>query len=528
MPNVQQLAELILSVQGAGAVADLRAKLDANRDAMNDLTAAYARGDVETTKYVAGVKRLGTESAQLAGLVDALEKATHDESEAMEDLERRTKSATAATRAMGDASEAAAHKKKAWSGAMLEASRAIEDFATGGPIGGLNNLPGIVERVGTAIGANAATVAAWTSGIGIAGTAAFLLYQHWDKLKNLFEAGIPRPVLDGTEDLKRKIEAAEKITDELGKKTRLSLDEFEKYKTAAANVKSLNAELAERQRVEAMLAAPTEKAQANAAGFRSAVTAAGGTEAKDALVTALRAGADAKGRVRSQSLGEVGSVADIAQNLLDAAGTKGDPSARDEIVSILEGHYKGGSNFAKQIRASSPEGKAAKDLQIKNWANDEERLAKAEADRKEKEAWANEDLKALAEKKAAEESKRIAKAKADKAAQDELERQTNIQRNMHEFQVGSLAGDLRRQGLDPRSANRAAEAAVTLHRQFGVPAQEATNRAVNDLMNGVDTLRVEYARVAAEASGLRAQAANLGRQIGRARNRQPTRQDLIP
>lgn len=94
---------------------------------------------------------------------------------------------------------------------LLEVSRGIEDFTTGGPIGVLNNIPGIFTSMASAAGVSSTAVAYWTAGVSVAATGAYVLYKNWDSISSLWEE-------EGT------LSEAERMK-ELGKQTKLTADE---------------------------------------------------------------------------------------------------------------------------------------------------------------------------------------------------------------------------------------------------------------------------------------------------------------
>jgi hypothetical protein len=106
--------------------------------------------------------------------------------------QRLTTAMTAAAprvNALDSAFGSAATKSGAFARGLLDLSRGIEDVATGGPIGGLNNIPGIFTNMASAAGVSATSVAGWTTGISLAATGAYLLYRNWDSVEQLWGGG---------------------------------------------------------------------------------------------------------------------------------------------------------------------------------------------------------------------------------------------------------------------------------------------------------------------------------------------------
>lgn len=242
---------------------------------------------------------------------------------------------------------------------FLDLSRGVEDFATGGWIGVLNNVPGVVTNIGIAMGATATSIAVATAGISLAATAAFSLYTNWEKVEDFFEMGVPRPILDTTEELKRKLDEATKITEELGKQTRLSVSEVNQYEKATEEVKRLNAELERQRDLKNLLSGQSKAERERASGFREAVAETGGTSARDTLDTAINQGADRRGLVFNEYTGTYTTPKELADRLL-VEGAKGDVRARSEVTRFLDSAYRRQpGDFASNIAKFSPEGVAA-------------------------------------------------------------------------------------------------------------------------------------------------------------------------
>lgn len=118
--------------------------------------------------------------------------------------------ATAATAAATSTAEAG-HRSAAAARGVLELSRGVEDFTTGGPLGLLNNIPGIFQAIGGAIGLTGTAVAALTAGVSLLATGAYIVWRNWDAIKTAMGSGHLKTATDEME--------------ELGKKTRLTADE---------------------------------------------------------------------------------------------------------------------------------------------------------------------------------------------------------------------------------------------------------------------------------------------------------------
>ncbi len=573
MPNIQQVAELLLQTSGTEAVAALTEALDANQEKIDQLVAAYATGNVTFAAHAAALGKLATEQKSLTSILDAMNRsmaaeaaaadaaeaaiydladaydladreadqatrtsvmyaaALRDDSESIADMEARTRRATIATDAMGDAKHKATSAMRGATGAVLELSRGIEDLATGGPIGILNNVPGIVDRIGTAFKMSSTTVAALTGGLSLAATGAFLLYQHWDKLKDLFDVGIPKPVLDGTAELKKKLEEAEKTTEELGKKTRLTFEELDKYKKATESVKSLNDELKKRAELEGLLSAKSDAENERASGFKKALGESGDA-ATGELLDALKGRAGKDGKVYDVSTGMTGTPESVMGNLIRAAAGGG-LTERNEISELTRGMFGAKSRFANNIEKFSPE--TAKKMadnaaDAKKAVEDEKRFAaerSAEIDANkaaQTKAFAfDNELWAAGRKTDAEAAKKLADSKKANEARrkhdEALAERDKAQRAEVDKEIGSVAGDLMKQGHTPGDALKVAEEASYLHRNFGIPLAQAQNQALQAAVQGLSAVKMEYAR-------LRQQTAILQSALNRTRTMQPTTQPV--
>jgi hypothetical protein len=63
---------------------------------------------------------------------------------------------------------------------VLELSRGIEDITTGGPIGILNNIPGMFEGIGRAAGMTVPQVNVAVAGVTAFSTGVYILWRNWN------------------------------------------------------------------------------------------------------------------------------------------------------------------------------------------------------------------------------------------------------------------------------------------------------------------------------------------------------------
>jgi hypothetical protein len=176
----------------------------------------------------AGVTAMEREAATLQRRIDSLTNtvrangiATNAEIEEIRklaiELEHANEAVAAGERVLdGHAAKmrSAASATKGASFAMLEFSRGIEDLTTGGFLGILNNIPGMVQGITQSMNLSAAAVAKVTTGVSLFATALYLLSQQIDK--GYFEHFIKSfdlmrdPLRDAASDvegLKEKIKA---------------------------------------------------------------------------------------------------------------------------------------------------------------------------------------------------------------------------------------------------------------------------------------------------------------------------------
>ena len=163
--NTYQAIELAVKATGQAGV-------DALNQSVQDLKAAIA-----------------AEQAQLAAGGAVTQKTIDDLAKLKAQLDQAKDAYASAERVMAGKAAAVGSSMRGASDAVLQLSRGLEDLATGGPIGILNNLPGIGRGIATAFGAAPPQIAAVESAIGFLGTGAFLLYQNFDRIKAAFGTG---------------------------------------------------------------------------------------------------------------------------------------------------------------------------------------------------------------------------------------------------------------------------------------------------------------------------------------------------
>lgn len=286
---------LILDVKGGAAVRDLRENLDYTRATLAQLKAAYEAGQVSTEDYLKTGGRLERQAQSLASTIAAVDAeqarlnadllkalAGYDAVDAaMEELEQSSTRAAASMRKVGDAAGETKSKAAGLSQTALEFSRGIEDFSTGGFIGILNNIPGMFRGIGAALGLAAGPLAAFTAGVSLLATGAYVLYKNWDSVLGMFETRNAIP--EATTSLERHEEALKKVNkslDDMKERTSLNYDELKKFKELQQEQADLEEKVAQDRKTKANEQAHGEHASQaekdTTSGFAKALDEAGG------------------------------------------------------------------------------------------------------------------------------------------------------------------------------------------------------------------------------------------------------------
>ena len=251
--------ELAVNTTGAAGVQALDANVAALKGQISAYQAQIAAGQGITAKQI----------DDLADLAHA-----HD---------RASAAAAAGQRVLAGLPVSMDATQKASGGAargVLELSRAFEDFTTGGPLGALNNIPGIFQSIGQAAGLGAPQVALLTAGVSGLATAAYIAYTHWDSLVRAFQdkTAIPAAIAN-VESLGKVIHDADKVMDDLRKNTTLTADEMERFKRAETDKGLAQEKVAGIKAGADLFGDPPDEARARAKSATEAIGAAGGGEA---------------------------------------------------------------------------------------------------------------------------------------------------------------------------------------------------------------------------------------------------------
>lgn len=120
--------------------------------------------------------------------------------------DKATEAYSAATRVIAGKSAEAKGGIEGITNATLQLSRGLEDLSTGGFLGILNNLPGIGRGVAQSFGLAAPQIAAVETAVSLLGTGSYLLYTHWQKLKDLMDDGTGPRLLPDLRSLSKELD----------------------------------------------------------------------------------------------------------------------------------------------------------------------------------------------------------------------------------------------------------------------------------------------------------------------------------
>lgn len=247
--------EIAVNATGAQGVQQLEARVQALQAQMVAYQQALASGAPINQKALDGLESL---SAKLA-----------EASEAAAAGQRVLAGMPAKLGDVGRGGQAAAR-------GVLELSRGLEDLTTGGFLGILNNIPGTIGNFGQAAKLSATQVAILTSAASGLGTAAYLIYQNWDKIKKLFDDGLSPKLIDDVESVTAKL----KELTEKEWKTRVDVRDIQIAKGELD-------QLTKAKRGYDALNAPTQEEKDRGAAVQQAVIEGGGRpKIEEAIIAA--------------------------------------------------------------------------------------------------------------------------------------------------------------------------------------------------------------------------------------------------
>jgi hypothetical protein len=238
--------------QVQAGVARLKQAMDQTGEAMRRLQADFAAGKVSVDQFEAEITQLSNEMSR----------------------------AQSAAQSFGVSISASGQRTQAAVRGITDFSRAAEDFSTGGFLGVMNNIPGVMTNVGAAIGVSATSMALLTAGTSILVAGGYLLYRNWDSVTSLFQDKNPFPkTTDSIEGLTDAIKTNDKALDELRKKEMLNNEEMAKAnKLLAENVqleKQLEVARERRKNVKSIMESVSPEQEEKAQAFKTAATGRG-------------------------------------------------------------------------------------------------------------------------------------------------------------------------------------------------------------------------------------------------------------
>jgi hypothetical protein len=243
---------------------------------------------------------------------------------------------------------------------MVEFSRGIEDLTTGGPLGILNNIPGMLDGITRSLGLSAAAMGGLVTVVTLAATAAFTLWTHWSKIDKFFND-------HSTDTVAQEMERLEKAT------------------ARTANEQARYNDLKERQKaIEDSGKITTPEQDAAAKIFKERAKLAGGSSVvQGAVAASLGTGEDSLPQGLSSTLGfwdsPVGATGDsyadyvrekrnaeAAQKRIDDEKKSGtyDAAARYDLMKA-KGHmevYREDLEKARALKATEITGAAMQGL----------------------------------------------------------------------------------------------------------------------------------------------------------------------
>ena len=554
----EELIKLMLSVSGEDAVKDLREQLGYTEATLNQLKAAFARGELTTDEFLRAAKRLTDQEKQLQENIRLATDALNKQAVA---ADTAAEAVTANVEAVGKSGTSSAHK-------LMQLGQTLDDLQYVGEMG-LRPIINNVMQIDSRLGILLIGVQSLINAFGEQLTKAVMGYSaeteaaanQTDRLAKKIEDLEKKPHklavdfkdLEEAQDRLDKLKADEaaynsaKESDpekQLGKEAQAAVtkyaggadqltaivDAMERQSGFKHGDPSLYPKLA---RLKYQLENPEFDAKTGVAKYDPETTRKNITEVEAEIDRARQA--YSKGQVAAFAAGDPAAIAAMqgrvarnpgAFNRMGLDGlTAGEairnlPATTQEMARRLQVDQEigatdeaGAENMKDWRGIQARRGREAKEQERKE--------AKARADREEGEREASRLASKQADDQAKERAKSaqaVAKARAEK---DAAEQRRQAELSTYRTQVGGVAGNVMEQnpGVDPAAAVRVAEEAVQLHRNFGLPLAAAQNQAVAAAVQGLSALQIEYAK-------LRQQQALIQGQLRRGRTMTPTTQPV--
>ena len=263
--------------------------------------------------------------------------------------------------------------------AVLNLSYALQDLGQSGFGAVVNNIPLVTTGFARMGGMAVESAAMMAGGLMVIGTAADVLYKNWDKITGYFQVGIPRPILDSTEELTHHLKANKKEFEELMGKTRLTLIELDRYKKLEGEINEAEAKIAkdrkERQEEERLGKLKSEDTTKRVAGVEKAIAETPGSVGMNSY--------EASYGQLYQALINYGNK--TGKNFDDPTGQNYDPDvasdqAKNVMRNILSGNKGDIQKYTAFMMANLPSGRATFARNLQDYSPETESSRKAEDD----------------------------------------------------------------------------------------------------------------------------------------------------
>lgn len=321
--------------------------------------------------------------------------------------------AAAGMTSVGNTAMSADARMRSFSFSILAAGYTFQDLTSAGNdwergiTSTLNNVPQLVMGFSGAMGiAYQSTMMAAGAATAFA-AATMVVYQNWGLLKDKMGVGIPRPVLDSTAELTKELNAASAEFEKLGKTTRMSLVDLERYKTLNQQILDIK----EKQRIEdenaALRTLQSEESERTAAGVKRAIGESGGFEQ---VAGSTSAAIQAEGQAIGAPVSPQEATKQAEEMIRNAA--QGNKGARDMLKRVISEYGQGGAmgSISVNLTKFSPEYERL----------GEQEREQAEATKREAERKAEADKKAADDRKKAADERKAAKDQSDREHEAEV------------------------------------------------------------------------------------------------------------
>jgi hypothetical protein len=207
---------------------------------------------------------------------------------AMEEIAASGRKAEASLTRVASASASTGNRSQAAARGIVDLSRGLEDFSTGGFLGILNNIPGMFTNLGAALGIARTALLAWTGIVSLAATGLYVLYKNWGNIRSAFTEQNPFPqAAHDVDALKQELDKAKDAMKELEKNSSLTGEQLKEYnalRTKTAEIEArVTAEQARQKDLKDILEAKSKEDTERGSAFMGAAGGKGGQLRQDLL-----------------------------------------------------------------------------------------------------------------------------------------------------------------------------------------------------------------------------------------------------